>query len=214
MMRSDAEASPVGSDAENQGHSGKLESIKRFALKLIHSKHMLWGIGVASFLEAIIVPIPLETILIPLMQARRKEIFIISTIALLGCIIAAAVGYVIGYFVFDAIGAQLVSLVSTQEQFEQVSQKMQEDGFWFVFSVGIIPIPFQIAMLAAGATQYSFMLFLLASTLSRALRYYGLAILVLLAGDKAEHLFRKHKMSTSITFLVVVGAVWAISIFG
>lgn len=213
-MPSNADAPSAGDDTDNQGQSGKLASIKRFALRLIYSKHMLWGIGVASFLEAIIVPIPLETILIPLMHARRKEIFVISTIALLGCVFAAAVGYVIGYFVFDAIGAQLVSLVSTQEQFEQVSQKMQEEGFWFVFSVGIIPIPFQIAMLAAGATQYSFLLFVLASTLSRALRYYGLALLVLFAGDKAERLFKKHKMAVSITFLVVVGAIWAFSIFG
>jgi len=41
-------------------------------------------------------------------------------------------------------------------------------------SVGVIPIPFQIAMLAAGATRYSFFLFMLAPALSRALRYYGL----------------------------------------
>lgn len=213
-MRSDVDPATEGNDTEHRGNPGKLESIKQFALKLIHSKHMLWGIGVASFLEAIIIPIPLETILIPLMHARRKQIFIISTIALLGCILAAAVGYMIGYFVFDAIGTQLVSLVSTPEQFERVSQKMQDEGFWFVFSVGVVPIPFQIAMLAAGATQYSFMLFLLASTLSRGLRYYGLAILVLFAGDKAEHLFKKHKITVSILFLVVVGGIWAYSIFG
>lgn len=217
MMQSNADAHSADDDGESQsrtGKAGKLESIKRFALRLIYSKHMLWGVGVASFLEAIIVPIPLETILIPLMHARRKEIFVISTIALLGCILAATVGYFIGYFVFDAIGAQLVSLVSTQEQFEQVSQKMHDEGFWFVFSVGVIPIPFQIAMLAAGATKYSFLLFVLASTLSRALRYYGLAVLVLFAGDKAQRLFEKHKMAVSIAFFVVVGAIWASSIFG
>lgn len=209
------ENSKTHSDEEQKHEKhGKFDSIRRAGVRLIYSKHMLWGIGIASFLEAIIVPIPLETILIPLMQARRKQIFIISSVALAGCVIAAAVGYAIGYFVFDAIGTRIISLVSTPEQFAEVSQKMQEKGFWFVFSVGVIPIPFQIAMLAAGATKYSFWLFLIATTCSRAIRYYGLAILVLFTGNQAERLFKKHKLSTSIILLFIVAAIWTYSIFG
>lgn len=201
--------------ADTENHKGGiLKSLRRYGEKLIYSKHMLWGIGLASFLEALIVPIPLETILIPLMQARRHQLFIISTVVLGACILAAAVGYAIGYFVFDAIGQQIISWVSTPEQFEQVQQKMQDQGFWFVFSVGIIPIPFQIAMLAAGVTKYSFALFLAATALSRGIRYYGLALLVYFAGNKAQEIFEKHKTTTSVVFLVIVVAVWAYSIFG
>lgn len=202
------------SNQEQPEELGIFASVKRWASKLIYSRHMLWGIGLVSFIEAIIVPIPLETILIPLMHARRKDIFIISTIALLGCIVAASVGYIIGYFIFDAIGTHLVSLVSTQEQFQQVSQNMQDKGFWFVFSIGVSPIPFQIAMLAAGATHYSFFMFLLATTLSRALRYYGLALLVWYAGAKAEHLFKQYKTTVSLIIILVVGAIWAFFILG
>lgn len=194
--------------------NGISAKLKRYGEKLIHSKHMLWGIGLASFLEALIIPIPLETILLPLMQARRQQLFIIASVVLAGCIVAASVGYFIGYFVFDTLGPEIVSLVSSQEQFESIKQQMQNKGFWFVFSVGIIPIPFQIAMLAAGVTQYSFWLFLLASFLSRAIRYFGLALLVLVAGNKAQHYFEKHKRSTSIIFLVIVVGLWAFSLFG
>lgn len=183
-----------------------------FGKRLIHSKHMLWGIGVASFLESIIVPIPLETILIPLMQARRDKIVVISSIALLGCMVGASVGYAVGYFIFDAIGQQLVSLISTQEQYEQVRQQMHNRGFWFVFSVGVIPIPFQIAMLAAGATKFSFGLFIVASTLSRSIRYYGLAILVWFAGNRAQALFEKHKIVFSVVLFSIVAVAWGISI--
>lgn len=50
-------------------------------------------------------------------------------------------------------------------QFESglfVRVRMEEDGLWFIVSVGITLIRFQIAMLAAGATSYSFFLYILA----------------------------------------------------
>lgn len=194
--------------AKTSDSNPKLAKIKQYSERLIHSKHMLWLIGLASFLESIIVPIPLEAILIPLMQARRQNIFAISFVALLGCMAGASVGYAVGYFAFDAVGMQLVSLVSTPEQYESVQQRMQDDGFWFVFSVGVIPIPFQIAMLAAGATQYSFLLFIIASALSRSLRYYGLALVVWYFGNRAQAIFQRHKLKVTLALVGVVLLIW------
>ncbi|MDG5499622.1 VTT domain-containing protein [Marinobacter sp. BGYM27] len=189
-----------------------LTRIKTLTMRLIYSRHAYWGLGIASFLESILIPIPLEAVLIPLMQARRSQIFLLSTIALIGCLAGATVGYFVGYFVFDAIGQQLVEMVSTPEQFENVRMRMEQDGFWFILSVGVIPIPFQIAMLAAGATSYSFFLFMLASALSRALRYYGLGLLVYIAGNQAQALFERHKVAAAIIVTVVVLVIWGGSI--
>ncbi|MGO1462205.1 MAG: YqaA family protein [Marinobacter sp.] len=193
----------------------KRARIKNWALRLIYSRHAFLGLGIASFLESILIPIPLEAILVPLMQARRNQIFLLSTIALLGCLAGATVGYLVGYYVFDAIGQQLVELVSTPEQFESVRQRMEADGFWFVLSVGVIPVPFQIAMLAAGATSYSFPLFMLASALSRAVRYYGLGLLVLIAGNQAQAIFERHKVKATIVVTIGVLVIWgAASLWG
>lgn len=194
--------------------SGGLARIKRLTVRLVYSRHAFWGLGIASFLESILIPIPLEAILIPLMQARRNQIFILSTISLIGCLAGATVGYFVGYFVFDAIGPRLVEMVSTPEQFENVRMRMEEDGFWFILSVGVIPIPFQIAMLAAGATSYSFFLFMLASGLSRALRYYGLGLLVFIAGNKAQAIFERHKVSAAIVVTIVVLVIWGGTLLG
>ena len=190
-----------------------LSSLKTYINNLIHSKHMLYGVTLASFLESIIVPIPLEAMLVPLMQARREKLIAISTAALLGCMLGATTGYALGYFVFDMIGDQLIALFSSQQQFDMVKQKMDSGGFWFVFSVGVIPIPFQIAMLAAGVTKYSFVLFITASVLSRALRYFGLALLVKVAGNRAEEIFKKHKLTASILLTFVFLGAWILATF-
>lgn len=172
---------------------------------------MLRGLTIASFLESTIVPIPLEAVLIPLMQAKREQIWLIALMATLGCIIGALFGYALGYFLFDFVGDALVQYFATPEQFESVKQKMADNGFWFVMTLGIVPIPFQIAMLAAGATKYSLALFLLATIIARSIRYFGLALVVYLAGNKAEKLIKRYRLSATILLGALVIGLWWLS---
>jgi membrane protein YqaA with SNARE-associated domain len=171
---------------------------------------MLRGITIASFLESTVVPIPLEAVLIPLMQAKREKLWLIAFMATLGCIVGALFGYAIGYFLFDAIGQDVITWFGSEQQFERVTQDMQAQGFWFVLSLGIVPIPFQIAMLAAGATKYSIWLFLLATIIARSLRYFGLALVVKLFGNKAERFIRRYKTKAMIGITLVVAGLWLV----
>tara|TARA_R110002167_G_C12697152_1_gene653022 strand:- start:1370 stop:1954 length:585 start_codon:yes stop_codon:yes gene_type:complete len=187
------------------------KKLKNKTRQFIDSKHMLSGITTASFLESTIVPIPLEAVLVPLMQARRDKLWLIALMATVGCIVGALFGYALGYYLFDAVGDWIISTFSNPEQFEIIKQKMQNQGFWVVLTLGIVPIPFQIAMLAAGATKYSLTLFLIAAIIARAIRYFGLAILVYYAGDKAEYMLRKHKVKALIILTVTVLLAWGFS---
>lgn len=187
------------------------KKLKRSTKKMVNSKHMLKGITLASFLESTIVPIPLEAVLIPLMQARREKLWAIALMATLGCVLGAIFGYALGYYLFDLVGDWIIQTLSSPEQFENVTNKMESQGFWFVMTLGIAPIPFQIAMLAAGATKYSLLLFLLATVIARSLRYFGLAAVVYFAGDRAESLIRRYKTKAIIALTLLVLLIWYIT---
>lgn len=187
------------------------KKLKQKTRNFIESKHMLSGITIASFLESTIVPIPLEAVMVPLMQAQREKLWLIALMATLGCVVGALFGYALGYYLFDAVGDWVISAFSSPEQFENVKQKMHNQGFWFVITLGIVPIPFQIAMLAAGATKYSLGLFLLASAIARSIRYFGLAIVVYYAGNQAERIISKHKVKAMISLTILVLMGWGIS---
>ena len=187
------------------------EKLKQKTRQFIDSKKMLRSITLASFLESTIVPIPLEAVLIPLMQARREKIWLIALMATLGCLIGALFGYSLGYYLFDLVGEWVIATFSNPEQFEVVKQKMHEQGFWFVITLGIVPIPFQIAMLAAGATKYSLTLFLIASVIARSIRYFGLALIVYYAGNQAERVIKKHKTKALLVLTFIVLSAWWIS---
>lgn len=179
-------------------------SVKEKVKKLIHSKNMLGGIGLASFLESTIVPIPLEALLVPLMQKRREKLWLIATITTLGCMLGALAGYAIGYFLFDLMRDLIMQYITTEEQFSSFKNTMEKQGFWFIFSTGITPVPLQLAMLAAGVSQYSLMLYMLAVSSSRVIRYFGLAILVYYFGNKTERLIAKYKWRTVFLCITAV----------
>ena len=187
------------------------KKLKQKTRQFIDSKHMLKSITVASFLESTIVPIPLEAVLVPLMQARREKLWLIALMATIGCIIGAIFGYALGYYLFDVVGDWVINTFSNPEQFEQVKQNMQAQGFWFVLTLGIVPIPFQIAMLAAGATKYSIFLFLLATVIARSIRYFALAAVVYYAGNQAERIIQKHKTKALVAVSVLVLLLWWLS---
>ena len=156
-------------------------------------------------------PIPLEAILVPLMQARRERLWTLATIALVGCILGAVVGYYVGYGLMNSVGEWVVQQLGAQDQMERAREAMSENGFWFIMSVSVVPVPFQIAMLAAGATGYPIGLYLLATLISRGVRYFGLAVLVWWVGDRAERLFKEHKVGATVAVVVVVAVGWGVA---
>ena len=76
-----------------------------------------------------------------------------------------------------------------------------------ILAIGIVPIPFQIAMLVAGASAYPIVLFLAAACLARGARYFGLALLIAVAGKAALDIWNRHAKPIGIAGLVLFG-VW------
>jgi membrane protein YqaA with SNARE-associated domain len=187
--------------------------IKKRIKKMIHSKHMLSSIGFASFLESTVVPIPLETLLVPLMQVRREKIWLIATITTLGCMLGAILGYFIGYFVFDIMRELVMTYITNEQEFEAFQSQMDKNGFWFIFSTGVTPIPLQIAMLLAGLSSYSFALYMLAVTTSRIIRYFSLALLVYLFGNKTEKIIKRYKWQVITISSILIVAIISYNIF-
>ena len=164
---------------------------ERWLAWLQNSHNALALLFVASFLESIIVPIPIEVVLVPFMLLNRRRIWLIAGIATAGFMVGAMVGYGVGHLLFDTLGRWLLETMGYGPAFERFQAAFHHYGFWAVLAVGISPIPFPVAMLTAGATGYSIPLYLLAAGIARFLRYFGLGVVVVLFGDRAVQLCRR-----------------------
>ncbi len=156
--------------------------------------------------ETLLVPIPIEVILIPWMLCHPERKWTVAGVALAGNLTAATLGYYFGVFAMDQWGDTLISFFGSQESYEQFQQRFSEDGFVAILSIGIIPVPFQIAMLAAGANGYPIALFLLAAMIGRGVRYFGLALLVAIAGEAATRFWDQYSKPLGALLLVLAGA--------
>ena len=188
----------MSADSRTEAKDHLPPRVQRWMDRLGNSRRALWTLFVASIAETLLVPIPIELILIPYMLANRARIFLTASVVLAGNIAAALVGYTIGYFAFNSFGLSLIESMGWGESFSEFQTLFAQYGFWAVVAIGVIPIPFQIAMLVAGAAKYPILMFVIASMVARGLRYYGLAVLVYAVGDKAVDFWRRHKISASL----------------
>lgn len=196
---------PVGAPPQGTVNS----RVGRWTARIRGSRRALWVLFAASFAETIIVPIPIELVLIPFMVTNRHRLWRTATMVTAGCLLAAVVGYGVGYLFFDTVGQDIVAGLGWAEQMEKFRTLFDQYGFWAIIAVGVIPIPFQVAMLAAGAAGYSIVLFVVAATIARGIRYYGLALLVHAVGGRAEALWKRNKLAASLVAAVVLLALFA-----
>src|SRR5690606_16339689 len=66
----------------------------------------------------------------------------------------------------------------TPEAFARVQGLYDRYDFWAVFIAGLTPIPYKVFTLSAGVFSVSFPVFVLASVMSRGLRFFALASLI------------------------------------
>lgn len=138
-----------------------------------------------SFLESTVVPIPLETVVAPLMAAHPGRAYKIAGAIFVGCLVGAGLFYAVAAALFDPVVAPALDRLGLLGAFEDMRARLTGEGFfWAVFLVSLTPAPFQLATLGAGAVKGSAVVFMLAVAASRGIRYFGMAWLARRFGPK------------------------------
>ena len=174
------------------------------------------ALTLASVAESTVVPIPIEVIVTPMMIHSPARKWAIASWTLLGSVIGTAAMYGVDAFLFDAIGRPLIEASGASDAFEQVLRRFREDGVLTVAFISATPIPLVVAAIGAGAAKMSFPVFLAVVAATRALRYYGLALLVRLFGERVRGAVRylSHHPTARIVSLLatlILGALLYVS---
>ncbi|CEP35768.1 MULTISPECIES: YqaA family protein [unclassified Halomonas] len=180
---------------------------KQWFERINGSKNMLWLLATLSFLETIILPIPLELVLIPLMAVNRQRLWLLALVTTAGCLVASLVGYSIGLVLYESVGTWFIESMGMQNSYQAFQTFFDQYGFAAILAIGILPIPFQVAMITAGLSGYPIVMFVVATLIARGLRYFGLAWLVHRFGHRVLVLWKRHALVTSLVAGVVVLAV-------
>lgn len=166
--------------------------------------------GLALFaiavIEASVFPIPPDVLLLLMSISRPDHAFRYAAITTAGSSIGAVIGYAIGMFLFVAIAQPVLEFYHAVDTFNQVQEKFNQWGVWFVVIAGFSPIPFKIVTIAAGAFNLAFLPFIIAAILARAARFYLEAAIMHWGGEPLRNFVEKHfQLLTAVVAFAVIG---------
>ena len=179
-----------------------------WCLELSVHRHAPWYLGALSFAESSFFPIPVDVMLAPMCLADRDRWIRYATIATVFSVLGGLGGYLIGWGMFEAIEPWLRG-THYWGDFEVASQWLNDYGVWVVFAMGFSPLPYKVATIAAGVAVISLPGFFIGSLVGRAARFFLVAGLVRLGGDRFESTLSRYVERIGwATVGIIVIAVW------
>jgi membrane protein YqaA with SNARE-associated domain len=157
-----------------------------------------------AFIESSFFPIPPDVLLIAMVISRRERWFSYALICTIGSISGALLGYFIGWSLFETIGKWIVSFYHFERQFEAVGKMYADNAFMAIFSAAFTPIPYKVFTIAAGVFRISLTILVVASILGRAGRFFLVAGMLRIFGEKISKFIEKYFDLISILFVVAL----------
>lgn len=173
-----------------------------------------WGtlaLFVLAFAESSFFPIPPDVLLIALCLGAVTRSFRYAAICLAGSILGAIGGYSIGYFLWQNGAGEYTALanwffanVFSQESFLEVKHLYDEWDFWIVFTAGFTPLPYKLFTITGGLFHINFVMFILASIVSRGLRFFLIGGLIWKFGAPIKTFIDKYFNLLAIIFTILL----------
>jgi membrane protein YqaA with SNARE-associated domain len=164
-----------------------------------------WFLAAVAFAEASFFPIPPDALLVAMGLARPRRVWVYALICTIGSVAGGALGYYIGYAVFDRLAQPLIHLYHMERAFQTFQEKFARYGVYLILIKGLTPIPYKLVTIAAGAARFDFWAFMGASLITRGARFFLVAAILRVFGDAARHFIER--WLTLVTSLVAVGVV-------
>ncbi len=167
-----------------------------------------WALAESSFF-----PIPPDAFLIAMVLGARTKAFKFALYASIGSVIGGMLGYGIGHWlwwqepgVYSASAQFFFDNIPgfSTHQFVNIQHLYEEWNFWVVFTAGFTPIPYKVITISAGAFNINFPVFVVASTISRAARFYLVAWLLWKFGEPINAFINKYLGWLSLAFVALL----------
>lgn len=174
------------------------------------SKQAEVALAAVAFIESSFFPLPPDLMLIPMSLANRKRAFYYAALCTVASVIGGLFGYAIGYFLFETVGRFILGLFGDPDKLYATFKNFYDQhGAWIILIKGMTPIPYKIVTIFSGMVKFNVLVFIGTSIVARGIRFFLIAGLITLYGEKIREFLEKHleKALLATLLLVVVGFV-------
>ena len=165
-------------------------------------------LGFISFIESFVFPIPPDVLIIPMTIARRQEWIKIASVATVGSVLGACLGYFIGYVFFNEIGLRIFEIYGVDDASFLKDKVSSEGGViaWITLLAiaGFSPVPFKLLTITSGFIHFNLFYFIIICILTRGSRFFLISFLIGNFGPTMKKIIEKKLLKFSLILSIVL----------
>ena len=177
-------------------------------IKLAGHKSSKLILGIISFIESFIFPIPPDVLIIPMTIAKKNDWVKIAFVATTGSVLGALLGYLIGFVFFNEIGIKIFELYGVDNT-SFLKEKFSSEGgviAWMTLLAiaGFTPVPFKLLTITSGFVGFNIFYFLIVSAITRGTRFFLISFLIGKFGSAMKEIIEKKLIKVSIFISIII----------
>ncbi len=166
--------------------------------------YALWLLAFVAFVESSVFPIPPDVLMIPMILAAPHRAFLIAAVATASSVLGGLLGYGIGFFFYESIGAPILESLGKTDSMASFNERFNGVGFWAVLAAGITPFPYKVITIMSGWTAMPLGTFIVTSIIARSLRFFIVATLLRYFGAPVREFIEKRLGLVFIVFVILL----------
>ena len=150
------------------------------------SRHVYKALGVVSFVESSVFPIPADVLFIPMCLAWPDRAWRYALLATIASVLGGIFGWCLGHYAFDLLARPLLEAYGKLGAFEAMKAWAGDQAILLMLvtsGASHIP-PMKVVTILAGVINSNLELFILSAIVARGARFYALAWLLRNHGER------------------------------
>lgn len=177
-----------------------LRKLYNWTLEWSKSKCAPYALFGIAFAESSFFLIPPDVLLIAMLVANPFNWKKYAFITLAGSVLGGIFGYFIGLGFYETIGVKIVDFYNLNDLINSIKIKYETHAFLTVFLAAFTPIPYKLITISAGLFKISIWTMIIASVIGRGLRFFLVARLLRVFGEKISRGIDKYFDVLSLIF--------------
>lgn len=195
---------PIAATRQTGGTASVLRRLYDWTMAQAAGKRAPYVLGVVSFAESSVFPIPPDVLLVPMIIAERSKAWFLAFLCTVTSVAGGLLGYAIGALLFDTVAMPILSFYGYAESFRTFAARYNEWGAWIVFIAGLTPFPFKVITIASGATGLNLAVFVVAAILARGIRFFAVAGLLYWLGPPIRTFIERRLGLVFVAFVILL----------
>ena len=166
--------------------------------------YALWMLALIAFAESSVFPIPPDVVLIPMVLAAPNRAWLIAATCTVASVVGGILGYAIGALLFETIGRPILDFYGYASQFAEFESWYHDWSAWIVFGAGLTPFPYKVITIASGVTGLDRVTFIIASVVSRGLRFIAVTALLWWFGTPIKRFIEANLGWLTVLFFILL----------